>query len=139
MLDGATSITIKSNGGDTPRAWSTIKYTVSVNVPTDFGAYTIDVPNVQSKNKKSDTLADVVPAPVGSEHPATIRANILTCDIAEEWNMAECTSSPSSNKSDRIRLLVREGLVSASPTVASGEAHAGGEANAGGISSGGRA
>lgn len=104
MIDGSTSITIKSNGGDTPRAWSTIKYTVSVNVPTDWGTYTADIPNVQSKNKKSDTFADVVPATVGSEHPASITANILTCDIYEEWAMAECVKQPSGG-AGRRRLL----------------------------------
>lgn len=95
MQDTATTITISDNGGDTPRKWSAIRYRVSMNVPGEFSAYTVDVPGVQSKNKKSDDFADVIPAPVGSEHPASWRSNVLTCDIHEEWAMAECkTTTP---------------------------------------------
>lgn len=105
----ATKLTIKDNGGDDPRPWSEISYTVTVNMPTKAGsACPVDIDGVQSHRRRSDDLADVVPAPVGSEHDCNVANGYITAYIDEEWYMAECTAAAaSSSRAAEKKILVR--------------------------------
>lgn len=92
-----TTCTIKSNGDGAPKAWSAIRYTVTVNMPLEWGGgTTVDIDGVQSAIAKKDDPVDTEPAAVGSPHPCVITQGFLEAFIAEEYAMAECVSAGSS-------------------------------------------
>jgi len=89
-----TTLTIKANGDGLPKAWSTIRYEVYLNVPLDVGGHTVlTVTGVQSMIRKRDDQADTEPAAVGTSHPAVITEGYLEAFIAEDYAMQECSAA----------------------------------------------
>jgi len=86
-----TTLTIKTNGNGEPKAWSLIKYTVTLNVPLEAGGHTtLPVENVQSVQSWPDDPVDITPASVGSSHPAVITEGYMEAFIRELPAMANC-------------------------------------------------
>lgn len=91
--------TITANGGDTPRAWNLIRYSVAFNIPQPgMGRAVWKFDGVQSWQDwpVGPDAADIVPAKVGSPHPFTYTEGTLTAYIREYPAMAPCTPAPGS-------------------------------------------
>lgn len=90
----STTLTIKANGNGLPKAWSTIRYDVELNVPLEVGGHSVmTITGVQSAIRKLDNPADTQPAAVGSSHKCAIVEGILEAYIVEEYAMAECAAN----------------------------------------------
>lgn len=78
---------VVSNGGTTPRAASSIVYTVAISVP---GQPSYSVAGIKPTGVRFPDAIDSVPAPVGSTWPCEIFAGRVYCFIVERPDLAEC-------------------------------------------------
>lgn len=84
--DTATCVVV-ANGGNTPRAASSIVYTVAISNPGQ-PSYTVD--GIKPTGVRFPDAIDTVPAPVGSTWPCEIVSGRTLCFIAERPDLAEC-------------------------------------------------
>lgn len=78
---------IVSNGGITPRAASSIVYTVAIQ---EEGQGPYNVAGVAPTGVRFPDTIDTVPAAVGSIWPVKIFAGRVYCFIVERPDLAEC-------------------------------------------------
>lgn len=88
MTRDTTTCVVAANGGNTPRAASSIVYTVAINVP---GEPAITLTGVTPSGSRFPDVVDTVPAPVGSTWPVEVFANRYYCFIRELPDLGECS------------------------------------------------